>query len=90
MATATIHTALVNFGLHHFALLGDDEGVRRALREGADINALDTFGRTAVMCAVAGDKYASFTLTIDASLTVFCVAGTIPTRVTRPLCLQTG
>jgi len=47
-----------NFGLHHYAIIGDDEGVRRSLRDGADINALDTAGRTAVMCAVAGEKYA--------------------------------
>jgi len=49
-----------NFGLHHYAIKGDDEGVRRSLRDGADINALDTAGRTAVMCAVAGEKYVFF------------------------------
>ena len=51
---------LNNFDLHHYALLGDDEGVRRALQDGANINALDSAGRTAIMCAVAGEKYAFF------------------------------
>jgi hypothetical protein len=49
-----------NFGLHHYAIIGDNEGVRRSLCEGADVNALDTAGRTAVMCVVAGEKYAFF------------------------------
>ena len=53
------HTLLENHGLHRFALVGDDDGVRRSLRAGADINALDNAGRTAVMCAVAGEQYAS-------------------------------
>ncbi|KAG5353025.1 hypothetical protein C0989_010993 [Termitomyces sp. Mn162] len=43
------------FGLHSFATVGDDEGVDRALSHGADINALDSAGRTALMCAVAGE-----------------------------------
>ena len=55
----TTYNVLDNYGLHQCALLGDDEGVRRALRDGADVNALDAAGRTAVMCAVAGEKYAS-------------------------------
>jgi hypothetical protein len=58
MDTST--NSIDNFGLHHYAIKGDDEGVRRSLRDGADINALDTAGRTAVMCAVAGEKYACF------------------------------
>lgn len=58
MDTST--TSIDNFGLHRYAIIGDDEGVRRSLRDGADINALDTAGRTALMCAVAGEKYASF------------------------------
>jgi len=49
-------------GLHHFALIGDDEGVCRALRDGADVNAVDAPGRTAIMCAVSGNKYAFFSL----------------------------
>lgn len=46
-----------NFGLHHAALVGDDEGVRHALAQGADVNALDGLGRTVIMCAVAGERY---------------------------------
>ncbi|KIM35268.1 hypothetical protein M413DRAFT_351212 [Hebeloma cylindrosporum] len=52
-------TSIDNLGLHHYAIVGDDEGVRRSLREGADVNALDTAGRTAVMCAVAGENWQS-------------------------------
>ncbi|KAH9481761.1 Ankyrin repeat domain-containing protein 55 [Psilocybe cubensis] len=48
---------LDNYGLHKYALIGDDEGVRRALSKGADINALDTAGRTALMCVVAGEHW---------------------------------
>ncbi|KAG6816642.1 hypothetical protein H0H87_004388 [Tephrocybe sp. NHM501043] len=44
------------FGLHSFATAGNDEGVERALKHGADINSLDTAGRTALMCAVAGEQ----------------------------------
>ncbi|PPQ95745.1 hypothetical protein CVT26_015871 [Gymnopilus dilepis] len=51
------HTLLENHGLHRFALVGDDDGIRRSLRAGADINALDSAGRTAVMCAVAGEHW---------------------------------
>ncbi|KNZ73326.1 Ankyrin repeat domain-containing protein 50 [Termitomyces sp. J132] len=51
------------FGLHTFATVGDDEGVDRALSHGADINALDSAGRTALMCAVAGEHWQE----IDAS-----------------------
>jgi len=47
---------LDNYGLHRFALLGDDEGVLHALQAGADVNSLDEVGRTVVMCAVAGEK----------------------------------
>jgi ankyrin repeat protein len=48
-----------HFGLHRAALAGDDEGVYRALDMGADINGLDKAGRTAVMCAVAGNQFVS-------------------------------
>ena len=48
-----------HFGLHPAAIAGDDEGVLRALDMGADINSLDKAGRTAVMCAVAGDQFVS-------------------------------
>ena len=50
----------LNFDLHRAALHGDDEAVCRALREGADINALDAAGRTTIMCAVAGEQYVLF------------------------------
>ncbi|KDR78809.1 hypothetical protein GALMADRAFT_63953 [Galerina marginata CBS 339.88] len=53
----SVHSLLENYGLHRYALLGDDEGVRRSLREGADINALDNAGRTGIMCAVAGEHW---------------------------------
>ncbi|KAF8150880.1 hypothetical protein B0H34DRAFT_665892 [Crassisporium funariophilum] len=49
--------ALENFGLHHCALIGDDEGVVCALHQGADVNMLDTAGRTAIMAAVAGEHW---------------------------------
>ncbi len=45
-----------NCGLHRAALVGDAEGVRRALQDGADVNALDSLGRTVIMCAVAGEQ----------------------------------
>lgn len=47
-----------NYGLHEYALQGDDEGVQLALRQGADVNAIDGTGRNAVMCATAGERYA--------------------------------
>ncbi|KAF5379780.1 hypothetical protein D9615_005707 [Tricholomella constricta] len=52
-----------HFGLHTAATAGDDEAVARALRYGADINSLDGAGRTALMCAVAGEHWQD----IDAS-----------------------
>jgi ankyrin repeat protein len=48
-----------HFGLHRAAAAGDDDAVSRAISLGADINGLDTAGRTAIMCAVAGEKYVS-------------------------------
>ncbi|KAG6849266.1 hypothetical protein H0H93_009922 [Arthromyces matolae] len=52
-----------HFGLHSFAIAGDDEGVDRALNSGADVNSLDSAGRSALMCAVAGEQWQK----IDAS-----------------------
>lgn len=49
-----------NFGLHRAAAAGDDDGVRYALRSGADVNALDATGKTGLICAIAGDKYVFF------------------------------
>lgn len=46
------------YDLHRAALDGDDDAVTHALKTGADINALDDQGRTPIMCAVAGDRYA--------------------------------
>ncbi|KAF8634145.1 hypothetical protein AX15_001049 [Amanita polypyramis BW_CC] len=43
--------------LHVAALKGNDEKVLRAVGAGADINALDSVGRTAIMCAVAGENW---------------------------------
>jgi hypothetical protein len=37
---------------------GDEHGVRSFLERGADVNAKDTKGRSAVACAVAGERYA--------------------------------
>ncbi|GLB44891.1 putative ankyrin repeat [Lyophyllum shimeji] len=51
------------FGLHSAATAGDDEAVARALQYGADVNGLDAAGRTALMCAVAGEHWQN----IDAS-----------------------
>lgn len=55
---ASLH-AFENFGLHHAAIEGNDARVRFALRSGADVNALDASGKTALMCAIAGEKYVS-------------------------------
>ncbi|TFK35544.1 hypothetical protein BDQ12DRAFT_687935 [Crucibulum laeve] len=52
-----------NYGLHQAAITGDDEGIRRALNAGADINALDNAGRTVIMCVIAGEHWQD----IDAS-----------------------
>ena len=46
-----------NLGLHYAAAAGNDDSVRYALRSGADVNALDAAGKTALMCAIAGDEY---------------------------------
>ncbi|KAF9560737.1 ankyrin [Agrocybe pediades] len=48
-----------SFGLHEYSLRGDDEGVRRALQNGADVNALDSRRRNAILCAIAGQDYAT-------------------------------
>ena len=37
---------------------GDERGVRSLLECGADVNATDAKGRSAVGCAVAGERYA--------------------------------
>ncbi|KAG6810470.1 hypothetical protein H0H92_011734 [Tricholoma furcatifolium] len=44
-------------------MAGNDDGVESALEYGADINGLDAAGRTALMCAVAGEDWQK----IDAS-----------------------
>jgi ankyrin repeat protein len=46
-----------NLGLHYAAAAGNDDSVRYALRSGADVNALDAAGKTALMCAIAGEEY---------------------------------
>ncbi|KAF6759873.1 hypothetical protein DFP72DRAFT_119153 [Ephemerocybe angulata] len=50
-------TNAFNHGLHRAAVRGDDDGVRYALRLGADVNALDATGKTALICAIAGDNW---------------------------------
>ncbi|KAJ7220173.1 hypothetical protein GGX14DRAFT_585918 [Mycena pura] len=43
--------------LHQAALAGDDDAVRHALRSGATVDDLDPAGRSAVMCAIAGENW---------------------------------
>ncbi|KAJ6466526.1 hypothetical protein C8R47DRAFT_37538 [Mycena vitilis] len=57
------HRSFDHCGLHRAALEGDDDGVRHALRSGASVNDVDAEGRTAVMCAIAGEDWQ----TVDAS-----------------------
>ncbi|KAK2460155.1 hypothetical protein APHAL10511_007834 [Amanita phalloides] len=54
-------------GLHAAALGGNDDGVLWAIDAGADINALDSAGRTAIMCAVAGENWRDVDTLNDAS-----------------------
>ncbi|KIY68729.1 hypothetical protein CYLTODRAFT_373966 [Cylindrobasidium torrendii FP15055 ss-10] len=46
-----------NFPLHRAALVGDYDAFKRVVEEGADVNELDQAGRTAIMCAVAGQRW---------------------------------
>lgn len=50
--------SLENFGLQVLALSGDDEGVQEAIDSGANVNAIDASGRSALMSAIAGKQYA--------------------------------
>lgn len=72
----------LNLDLHRAALNGNDEAVRSALREGANINALDAAGRTTIMSAVAGQQYVSFIL-FTSILPYNLLVGKIWTRMTR-------
>jgi hypothetical protein len=72
----------LNLDLHRAALNGNDEAVRSALREGANINALDAAGRTTIMSAVAGEQYVSFIL-FTSILPYNSLVGKIWTRMTR-------
>ncbi|PFH51066.1 hypothetical protein AMATHDRAFT_143442 [Amanita thiersii Skay4041] len=56
-----------NHGLHAAALAGSDIDVLRAIDAGADINALDSMGRVAIMCAVAGERWNEVDALNDAS-----------------------
>ncbi|KAJ3889783.1 ankyrin repeat-containing domain protein [Lentinula edodes] len=56
-----------NFGLQFWALGGDDEGVQDAINAGANINATDASGRTALMCAVAGKHWSNISFAHDES-----------------------
>ena len=49
----------LNNTLCRAAAAGDDHGVRYALRAGADVNTVDATGKTALMCAIAGNEYVS-------------------------------
>ncbi|KAF7330250.1 E3 ubiquitin-protein ligase XBAT33 [Mycena venus] len=68
-----------HYGLHQAALKGSDYGVRHALRSGASVNDLDSAGRTAVMCAVAGENWQD----VDASNAFFTSPG--PLKALRTL-----
>ncbi|KAJ7116485.1 ankyrin repeat-containing domain protein [Mycena epipterygia] len=68
-----------HYGLHQAALTGDDDAVRRALRAGASVNDLDSAGRSAIMCAVAGENWEN----IDASNASFMTPGQL--KVVRTL-----
>ncbi|KAJ3732121.1 ankyrin repeat-containing domain protein [Lentinula guzmanii] len=56
-----------NFGLQFLALAGDDEGVQDAIDSGANVNAIDASGRTALMCAVAGEHWSDISMAHDGS-----------------------
>ncbi|KAJ3744161.1 ankyrin repeat-containing domain protein [Lentinula detonsa] len=56
-----------NFGLQFLALAGDDEGVQDAIDSGANVNAIDASGRTALMCAVAGKHWSDISMAHDGS-----------------------
>lgn len=73
----------LHLDLHSAALNGDDEAVRSALLEGADVNALDAAGRTTIMCAVAGEQYVSLHTSTLISITDNGLVGKIWTRMTR-------
>ncbi|KAF8183412.1 ankyrin repeat-containing domain protein [Pholiota molesta] len=77
------YNVLDNFGLHHSSLVGDHEGVRRALRDGADVNSLDAAGRTAVMCAVAGENWQNMDA-CDASIMSPKRLATLKTLLSHP------
>ncbi|KAF8207075.1 hypothetical protein K438DRAFT_1755792 [Mycena galopus ATCC 62051] len=72
-------TSFVRYGLHQAALRGDDDAVRHALRSGASVNDVDSTGRTAVMCAVAGENWQN----VDASNASFMTPGHL--KVVRTL-----
>lgn len=44
------------YALLQAAIMGDEEGVRKALQAGADVNAVDASGRTALTNAITGEK----------------------------------
>ncbi|THV01017.1 ankyrin [Dendrothele bispora CBS 962.96] len=46
-----------NSCLQCYAMTADDHGVASALESGADVNAADASGRTALMCAIAGEHW---------------------------------
>lgn len=50
--------SLENSGLQHFALAGNNEGAQDAIDAGANVNALDASGRSALLCAISGTQYA--------------------------------
>jgi ankyrin repeat protein len=48
--------SLDTYALLQAAITGDEEGVREALKAGADVNAVDARGRTALTSAITGDS----------------------------------
>ena len=43
------------FALLQAAMKGNEEDVQEALKAGADVNAVDASGRTALTCAITGE-----------------------------------
>ena len=62
------------------------EGVRQVLHTSADVNALTIEGKTALMPAIAGDKYVSFLFDSaqhDYQAVIVLPVGNISTHLTR-------
>jgi ankyrin repeat protein len=67
MDCSSLAHSLENLSLHAAAIKGDCERTRKALDGGADVNAVDSVGRTALACAVFGEWYSFFSFTCPKS-----------------------